>query len=564
MKMLHMTAMMHLFLFLILILTIQTEEVSFPLNEYKNSIDDQFEGCEDKMYKMIEGTKGLLKKEKKSNKDFEKAWKQGQDFINGKLSAKLTPLERMSEMALYAYSTKHIYGELNEKMRDGKASYMKKFGLISLHFLITHGIQTRNARERKKRPPNATGKKCPKVFRRTKVNIKPTGSTVRFGSFASTTLRPLKPKFKGYGKKTCFVVYTCYGAGIADVSWVTMKTQHSAAVMHLFIIHIILTKHMALGAPAQNSKSCVVQPSAHGAALTGRLMEDTTAHWMSVMVVLGQSGTEIRPSLSMSHHVKLTHQVSVLWVDSFRIYMDEYVNSIDDEFLTCKEDMYRHITTKQLLNRELTFNVNFGKAWAQARNYLISKGKVSQQVSRKEDLRNIALCAYTTEHIYRDLNNRMRTGRDSYKHFGLISLHFLITDAIQRRNRKGACQTTYRRTGVAIVIKENKLVRFGTFTSSTRSPNNPKFKGFGRETCFIIYTCYGAHISDVSVFPNEDEVLIPPYERFTGRRLASSPELADCKLVYELRSKGKKSNMKCKYVNQQKKLPPKTGLWPTG
>ncbi|KAI4871505.1 hypothetical protein NFI96_027165, partial [Prochilodus magdalenae] len=38
-----------------------------------------------------------------------------------------------------------------------------------------------------------------------------------------------------------------------------------------------------------DSLSCVVQPSADGAALTGRLMEDTTARWRSVMVVLGQS-----------------------------------------------------------------------------------------------------------------------------------------------------------------------------------------------------------------------------------------------------------------------------------
>ncbi|KAI4891626.1 hypothetical protein NFI96_025960 [Prochilodus magdalenae] len=44
-------------------------------------------------------------------------------------------------------------------------------------------------------------------------------------------------------------------------------------------------------------KSCVVQPSADGAALTGGLMEDTTARWRSVVVVLGQSGTEIRPVL---------------------------------------------------------------------------------------------------------------------------------------------------------------------------------------------------------------------------------------------------------------------------
>ncbi|KAI4905667.1 hypothetical protein NFI96_023131 [Prochilodus magdalenae] len=44
-----------------------------------------------------------------------------------------------------------------------------------------------------------------------------------------------------------------------------------------------------------DSLSCVVQPSADGAALTGGLMEDTTARWRSVMEVLGQSGTERRP-----------------------------------------------------------------------------------------------------------------------------------------------------------------------------------------------------------------------------------------------------------------------------
>ncbi|KAI4902806.1 hypothetical protein NFI96_007461, partial [Prochilodus magdalenae] len=41
-----------------------------------------------------------------------------------------------------------------------------------------------------------------------------------------------------------------------------------------------------------DSLSCVVQPSADGAALTGGLMEDTTAHWRSVMVVLGQSDVQ--------------------------------------------------------------------------------------------------------------------------------------------------------------------------------------------------------------------------------------------------------------------------------
>ncbi|KAI4901911.1 hypothetical protein NFI96_006485 [Prochilodus magdalenae] len=42
-----------------------------------------------------------------------------------------------------------------------------------------------------------------------------------------------------------------------------------------------------------DSLSCVVQPSADGVALTGGLMGDTTARWMSVRVVLGQSGLSL-------------------------------------------------------------------------------------------------------------------------------------------------------------------------------------------------------------------------------------------------------------------------------
>ncbi|KAI4880400.1 hypothetical protein NFI96_030782, partial [Prochilodus magdalenae] len=55
---------------------------------------------------------------------------------------------------------------------------------------------------------------------------------------------------------------------------------------------------LALAKADATAESCVVQPSADGAALTGGLMEDTTAHWRSVVVVLGQSGTEIRPALA--------------------------------------------------------------------------------------------------------------------------------------------------------------------------------------------------------------------------------------------------------------------------
>ncbi|KAI4899471.1 hypothetical protein NFI96_018204 [Prochilodus magdalenae] len=59
------------------------------------------------------------------------------------------------------------------------------------------------------------------------------------------------------------------------------------------------TDSLGVSTKTKAGLSCVVQPSADGAALTGGLMEGTTARWRSVMVVLGQSGTEIRPGLSV-------------------------------------------------------------------------------------------------------------------------------------------------------------------------------------------------------------------------------------------------------------------------
>ncbi|KAI4897230.1 hypothetical protein NFI96_022229 [Prochilodus magdalenae] len=49
------------------------------------------------------------------------------------------------------------------------------------------------------------------------------------------------------------------------------------------------TDSLGVSTKTKAGLSCVVQPSADGAALTGGLMEDTTARWRSVMVVLGQS-----------------------------------------------------------------------------------------------------------------------------------------------------------------------------------------------------------------------------------------------------------------------------------
>ncbi|KAL7879234.1 hypothetical protein AOLI_G00102080 [Acnodon oligacanthus] len=103
-------------------------------------------------------------------------------------------------------------------------------------------------------------------------------------------------------------------------------------------------------------------------------------------------------------------------------------------------------------------------------------------------------------------------------------------------------------------LAEIEILKKDTPEIDTRkcNPNSTNFISSGEEACFEIYTCHGATISDLSMVPDEDEVLMPPHELFESEKLSTWPELSDCKAVHKLTSKGKKSNMKCEYVNFMK------------
>uniref|UniRef100_A0A3B1JHB5 NAD(P)(+)--arginine ADP-ribosyltransferase n=1 Tax=Astyanax mexicanus TaxID=7994 RepID=A0A3B1JHB5_ASTMX len=229
------------------------------------------------------------------------------------------------------------------------------------------------------------------------------------------------------------------------------------------------------------------------------------------------------------------------------IVLDDYPDSVDDPFDGCKEDMRKLIKTKYL-DKELNNNKKFSKFrkdWEEDKSHPKLEGKFD------EGLRKIALFEYTGS-LYKNLNTKMRTGRKDYKTtFGRISLHFLITDGIQHLNPDNKCQTTYRFCRDKYVIKGDKI-RFGGFTSSSL---NSKLDTFGRETCFIIETCFGADISELSHFKKEAEVLIPPYEEFKVDLAEKEipEELSDCRQVYKLKStKIKKNNMNCELLKNKK------------
>uniref|UniRef100_A0A3B4DZE2 NAD(P)(+)--arginine ADP-ribosyltransferase n=1 Tax=Pygocentrus nattereri TaxID=42514 RepID=A0A3B4DZE2_PYGNA len=183
------------------------------MTDYPDSIDDEFEGCKDKMFDLV--SKKLLDEELNSNGNFINAWNQAKSHRSVQMSksdSELTKKElrdKLRKLAILAYTGTDVYRELNDKMREGRGTYMTGFGLISLHFLITDVIQDYNAIDF----PHFG---CRNTYRRNNITTEITGPSVRFGGFASSSFSPDKRHF---GSETCFIITTCYGADISMISW---------------------------------------------------------------------------------------------------------------------------------------------------------------------------------------------------------------------------------------------------------------------------------------------------------------------------------------------------------
>ncbi|XP_071002964.1 GPI-linked NAD(P)(+)--arginine ADP-ribosyltransferase 1-like isoform X1 [Oncorhynchus clarkii lewisi] len=226
--------------------------------------------------------------------------------------------------------------------------------------------------------------------------------------------------------------------------------------------------------------------------------------------------------------------------------LDMAPKSIDDQYVGCRANMRIQVNT-DYLPREKKTSTNFNNAWKEAEE------KAKPSIHGLQDEHSKAIYVYTNEEpkIYPDFNREVRDGRSNYgTTFQYHSLHFYLTEAIQiLKQRQTTCMTTYRRTNVYFHdVKE--YIRFGTFTSSTLNKKIGR-DSFGATSCFEITTCFGADISHYSVFTEEREVLIPPYEVFTVTNIQTkSPENnLWCEVVYTLVNTGHQSDLNCKLQN---------------
>ncbi|KAF7645301.1 hypothetical protein LDENG_00206880 [Lucifuga dentata] len=224
--------------------------------------------------------------------------------------------------------------------------------------------------------------------------------------------------------------------------------------------------------------------------------------------------------------------------------------SVDDMYNGCRAEMTQMVETKY--KEEIKqFKDVWNNAEKCADRNMRNKLPVDQALT-KDHMQ--AICAYTSIYkiFYYTFNEAVQTGREKYgTSFPYHSFHFLLTIAIQilKKENQECCHTSYRRSKLIFTGNIGQIIRFGSFASSSLKTHR---RVFGQQSCFKIMTCYGASLKGYSEFEDEEEVLVPPYEKFKitkilqDKDVESEPGLSDCKVIFIMESAGELSNLNCK------------------
>ncbi|NXR79068.1 NARE ribosyltransferase, partial [Pycnonotus jocosus] len=225
-------------------------------------------------------------------------------------------------------------------------------------------------------------------------------------------------------------------------------------------------------------------------------------------------------------------------------HLDMAKNSFDDQYLKCSDKMSEKFP--ELQRSDFLKNEKFKENWTKATAEWQKRGSVSSPLTRDQA---IALMAYTMKDmkLYKVFNAAVReAGSSSQKYwneFQFKSLHFLLTQALQKLRRPNECQEVFR--GVSrnqYKVNKGEKVRFGQFASTSLS--KAVAQGFGKDTVFKVHTCHGVDIQKFSMYPEEEEVLIPPFETFEVINVSKEGNT----MQIELCSTGNSSNYDCEWL----------------
>ncbi|XP_053561616.1 ecto-ADP-ribosyltransferase 5-like [Bombina bombina] len=237
-------------------------------------------------------------------------------------------------------------------------------------------------------------------------------------------------------------------------------------------------------------------------------------------------------------------------------------NHFDDQYRGCEDEMERE--ANQLLQDEKKKNSDFKEVWEHSQknwNKLKKQKNIKIPAGLKDNY-GIAVVTFTENYpeknpFHKQLNDKLTEAGESVenyrKKFNFKAFHFYLTRALQvlrTQKDKSKIYKTYRGSKVSSNVAN--FVRFGRFTSS--SLNRNEAKTFGEKSFFNISTRFGVNITAYSIYPNEEEVLIPGTEQFQKKSHKGN--------AYNLTSTGQMcSYFNCAYFTgnkRTKKYPGKT------
>ncbi|KAM4908019.1 erythroblast NAD(P)(+)--arginine ADP-ribosyltransferase-like [Sylvia borin] len=239
----------------------------------------------------------------------------------------------------------------------------------------------------------------------------------------------------------------------------------------------------------------------------------------------------------------LAMAMATVAIDKFPLDMAK--DSFDDQYLDCGPAMTAALPA--LIRSEFQKNPLLAQAWKKAKEAWQKRRSSVSPLSSQDQA--IAIMAYTMLDAYKDFNNAVhmagRSPQEYRDNFHFKTFHFLLTQAlVTLRNTQGPrCQEVFRGMRRYILVAQSgDTVRFGRFTSTSLRKDTAMC--FGTDMILQVHTCHGVDIHQFSMYPEEEEVLIPPFEIFKVTNVTINGE----RHRIHLQSTGTSSNYNCEWL----------------
>ncbi|XP_039631031.1 ecto-ADP-ribosyltransferase 5-like [Polypterus senegalus] len=198
---------LHFWLLLLLSHQVLWTKVKSSSYMHESSYDDDYKGCQLERKKEVK--ESFLTYELNNNTAFRCAWNKAEEYWKSKTFP--SGVDKEVLLAITAYTSNSCYAKFNEAVESGVFTVMNGH-YRSLHFLLTMAME------------NFKVNACVTSYRGVMVEIRPKiGEAFRFGRFASSSRS--RAATEVFGKKTVFIITTCYGMDIARYSLFPLENE---------------------------------------------------------------------------------------------------------------------------------------------------------------------------------------------------------------------------------------------------------------------------------------------------------------------------------------------------